>query len=297
MTTVTKFVLLIFALGFFLSPLQGQTVRENGKWGYKKDDQFLIRPIYDTIYGYDSTGRVCLACQKDKSANTNKFIKVTITKHLCHYYDNYGNKLMIRNSVNDTFTVFSRVKNSLTQYNNNSFYFTVCAKGNKYLLTKDFRQQTFKPYAEIRPCEEPLFYLAEQQNDFEQQVSGVISSMEQQIVPFAYSGISFNTGDSLIITCTGRMSNNAADDVYDYAGKKIATSNRHIELATRHFLIQKITEPKEQYIVYNLETKTEYVLQAEAISYFKNDEVLIKLKNDWYIYNLLSNQKRPKSKS
>lgn len=276
---------------------EAQITRENGKWGFKKEGAFLIQPMYDTIFGFDSTNKVCLACQKDKTANANKFIKVTITKHLCHYYDVYGNKLMIRNQSNDTFTVFSRTKNSIAQYNNNSFFFTVTAKGRKYLLTKDFRQQTFNTYQEIRTCEEPLFYLAEQQNEFEQQLSGLVNTREDVIVPFAYAELSFNTDDSLIIACTGRSALNAADDVYDYKGKRVATSNRHLEKATSHFLIQKIYEPKEQFIILNLETKVETPLFADEVKYFQGDEILVKIKNDWFIYDLATNQKRPKPKS
>lgn len=278
-------------------PTSAQITRENGKWGFKKDNVFLIPPIYDTIFGYDSSNKVCLACQKDKTANANKFIKVTVTKHLCHYYDAYGNKLMIRNQANDTFTVFSRTKNSIAQYNNNSFFFTVTAKGRKYLLTKDFRQQTFNTYQEITTCEEPLFYLGEQQNEFEQQLSGLVNTREDIVVPFAYAELSFNTDDSLIIACTGRNALNAADDVFDYKGKRIATSNRHLEKATSHFLIQKIYEPKEQFIFLNLETKVETPLFADEIQYYQGDEILVKIKNDWYIYDLVTNQKRPKSKS
>lgn len=297
MKTGAYICLLLVLTGILSNSAKAQIVRENNKWGFKKNDAFLIKPIYDTIFGYDSTNKVCLACQKDKTANANKFIKVTITKYLCHYYDAYGNKLMIRNQFNDTFTVFSRTKNSIAQYNNNSFFFTVAAKGRKYLLTKDFRQQTFNTYHEIRTCEEPMFYVAEQQNEFEQQLMGVVNTREDVIVPFSYTGISFNTDDSLIIACTGRNSLNAADDVYDYKGKRIATSPRHLEMATSKFLIQKIFEPKEQYIFLNLETKVETALTADVVQYYKGDEVAVKIKNDWYIYDLNTNQKRPKPKS
>ena len=125
----------------------------------------------------------------------------------------------------------------------------------------------------------------------------MVNTREDVVVPFSYAELSFNTDDSLIIACTGRSALNAADDVYDYNGKRIATSNRHLEKATSHFLIQKIYEPKEQYILLNLETKVETPLFADEIQYYQGDEILVKIKNDWYIYDLVTNQKRPKSKS
>lgn len=282
---------------FVVFPITAQVQRENGKWGYKSGDGFLIQPIYDTIFGFDSTGRVCLACSKLKSSNTNKFIKVLVTKFNCHYYNTKGEKLMIRNQLNDTFTVFSYSKNALKQYNNSSWFFTVTAKGRKYLMTKDFRQQTFNEYAEIRTSSEKEFYITQIQNEFEVLVTGLVNTSEQVIVPYQYSDIHINPTDSLIIACAAGLRANAEDDVYDFKGKKVQSSRKHLEMATKHFLIEKVYEPKETYLIFNIETQKEIPLQADELTYYQKDEVLIRLKGDWYIYDLQTNQKRKKEKS
>jgi hypothetical protein len=271
-------------------------LRENGKWGFKKDGAFLIKPVYDTIYGFDSTNRVCLACQKMVSNNANKFIKVHVTKYSCHYYNTKGETLMIRNQKNDTFTVFSVSKHSLRQYNNPSWFFTVGAKGRKYLMTKDFRQQTFNEYTEIRTSEEKEFYVAQTLNEFEVPVTGVVNTREDVIVPYLYSDIRINPKDSLIIACSAGLRADGEDDVYDYKGKKIQSSRRHLEMATKHFLIQKVYEPKEQYIFFEIATNKETPLQADELRYYEQDEVLIRQRNDWFIYDLKTNIKRPTAK-
>ena len=68
-------------------------------------------------------------------------------------------------------------------------------------------------------------------------------------------------------------------------------------MATKDYLIQKVYEPKECYILVNIENNTETSLVAEEMQYYKVNEVLIRLKNDWYIYDLQTNQKKLKTKS
>jgi hypothetical protein len=59
----------------------------------------------------------------------------------------------------------------------------------------------------------------------------------------------------------------------------------------------KVYEPKECYILVKIENNTETSLVAEEMQYYKGNEVLIRLKNDWYIYDLQTNQKKLKTKS
>jgi hypothetical protein len=77
----------------------------------------------------------------------------------------------------------------------------------------------------------------------------------------------------------------------------VESSRRHIEMASKNFLIHKIYEPKEYYVLYNIKTKQEKQLQADDLVFYENDEVLIRIKNDWFIYDMVTNQKKPKNKS
>lgn len=220
-----------------------------------------------------------------------------MTTYSCNYFDQNGKRLVIRNQFNDTFSVFSLAKNSIRQYLNNDKYFTVTTKGKKYLLTKDFRQHSFNDYAEIRAAEESGFFVTQVYNEAEVLITGLVNDREEQIIPYSYTDISFNTQDSLIIACAANTLPHATDDVFDYKGKKVQYSRRHIVMATKDFLIQKMYEPKEYYIFLNLQNNAEASVVAEDVHYYQGNEVLIKIKNDWYIYDLKTNQKKLKGKT
>lgn len=253
----------------------------------------IIRPIYDTIFNFDSTGAVCLACYKSKSASANKFIKVTTTSYACNYLNKKNERLVIRNVANDTFSVFSINKSTLKNYSGNSPYFVVTSKGKKHLLYKNFQQITFKGYHDISFSPDKKFYFTSFMNEGDIVLAGLTNEREEEVIPHQYSILKMNTGDSLVIACSAGVRINAEDEIFDYNGKKIIGTFRHIDLATKHFLIHKIFEPKEYYILYNISTKEEKTLNADELKIHDHDEILIRQKNDWYIYDLNTNLKKP----
>lgn len=287
---------IFFALfaGFALS-LFSQTLpyRENGKWGIKQTegDLVIIRPVYDTIFSFDSTGQVCLACYKTKAASANKFVKVTTTTYACNYLNKKNERLVIRNTKNDTFSVFSLSKSVLKAYNNNQPYFTVSVKGKKNLVYKNFQQITFKGYHEVAYANDKKFFQTSVINEGDIVLAGLANEREEDIIPHQYSTVKINTNDSLIVACSAGVRFNAEDEVFDYSGKKITGTIRHIDMATKHFLIHKIFEPREYYVFYNLTTKEEKIVNADEIKFYDHDLILIHQKNDWYIYNLNTNTK------
>ena len=286
----------LLVLGLFCGA-QTTSFRENGKWGVKEKDQVIIKPVYDTIYGFDSTGKVCLACFRTKTNSSNKFMKVMVTSYACNYLNKQNERLFIKTTLGDTCSVFSLAKNSFRQYQNNNPYFVATVRGKKYLLTKDFTQRTFQPYLEITLSEDPYFYVTQNLNEAEATMTGLVNRKEEEIVPYLYSSIKVNPNDSLIIACSAGVRANADDDVYNYAGKKIESSRKHIDMVTKIFLIHKIFEPKEHYLLYNIKTKEEKPLDADDLKIYDHDEILVKIRNDWFIYDLNTNQKRPKNKS
>lgn len=289
-------IAILFALLIALSSdclSQTVTFRENNKWGIKENESVIIKPIYDTIFNFDSTGRVCMACYKAKSASANKFIKVTTTSYSCNYLNKKNELLIIRNTLNDTFSVFSYNKNALKLYSGSSPYFTVASKGKKHIVYKNFQQLTFKGYYDVSMSPEKKFYFTSFVNEGDIVLAGLTNEREEEVIPHQYSVIKINTGDSLIIACSAGVRMNAEDEVFDYNGKKIIGTHRHIDMATKHFLIHKIYEPKEYYILYKLETKEEKTLQADELKIHEHDELLIRQKNDWFLYDLNTNQKKP----
>lgn len=283
----------------FAAPCVSQTItfRENNKWGIKEKESILIQPVYDTIFNFDSTGKVCLACFRTKSASANKFIKVTTTTYACNYLDKKSERLIIRNVANDTFSVFALNKNVLKQYSGNEPFFTVTTKGKKHILYKNFQQLTFKGYHEISMSPEKKFYMTSIINEGDIVLAGITNEREEELIPHQYSIVKINTNDSLIIACSAGVRVGAEDEVFDYNGKKIIGTHRHIDMATKHFLIHKIYEPKEYYILYNINTKEEKNLNADEIKFYEHDEILIHQKSEWYIYDLNTNLKKPLKQS
>lgn len=256
----------------------------------------LVAPLYDTVFNFDSTSKICLVCFKSKSATASKFIKVIKTSYSCNYLDRNSKKLVIRNAAGDTNSVFSVSKNIVEEYAGNTPYFKAVTKGKKYLITKDFKQLTFNDYHDIRFCDEPSFYITQNLNEAEVMVTGLVNRREEVIVPYLYSDIQVNAQDSLIIACSAGVRRNAGDDIYNYEGKIVESSYKHVVLATHHYLVLKVYEPKEYYVIHNLTTKEEKNLIADELIVYQHDEVAIRIKNEWYIYDLVSNQKKPLKK-
>ncbi|PBQ32547.1 hypothetical protein CNR22_12450 [Sphingobacteriaceae bacterium] len=282
-----------FTLSFFS---QTSPFRENGKWGIWQpsndgDNRIIIKPVYDTIFNFDSTAQVCLACFKTKTASANKFIKVTTTTYACNYLNKKNERLIIRNTAKDTFSVFALNKNVVKAYNDNRQYFTVTMKGKKNLVYKNFQQLTFKGYHEIGFAADKKFYQTSIINEGDIVLAGLMNEREEEIIPHRYSIIKMNTNDSLLVACSAGVRFNAEDEVFDYTGKKIIGTFRHIDMATRNFLIHKIFEPKEYYVLYNIKTKEEKTIHAEEIKFYDHDIILVHQKNDWYSYDLNTNIK------
>jgi hypothetical protein len=266
----------------------------NGKtWGIKKNEQIIINPVYDTIFNFENTNRVCLACFKTKGVSTNKFIKISTISYSCNYLNANNKLLTIKNETNDTTSVFSLSKTTLNELYNDKNYFIATTKNKKYLIDKNFNQITFKGYHTILLTNNPNFFVVENKTEHGQIIVGLINSQEKQILDFNYSHIKLNTFDSLIIACSSGVNPNANDEVFDYSGKKICGFKRHIDFATKTFIIHKIFDPNEHYITYNLSTKEEKELNALEVKQYSTNELLIKIKNDWFIYNMISAERKP----
>lgn len=271
--------------------------REKGKWGARENGNVIVKPVFDTIFGYDSTGKVCLACFKTRTASANKFMKLVTTTYYCNYLDRAGNRLIVRNSNGDTSSVFSYGKHTLKQYLGGSPYFVVSVKGKKNLVRKDFRQITFNGYHEITTSGDPSLYITQFVNEGDIVLTGLIDKDERLLIPYQYSGITLNTQDSLIVACSAGVRNNASDDIFNYEGKKITSTTRHIDNATKDFIIHKLYEPKEHYTIVNLKSGEEKQFSADDIIVQSRSEILIRIKNDWFIYDMNTHLKKPKNKN
>lgn len=286
--------MLFFALTFFQG-FKAQTLpfKDNLKWGIKENNKILIKPVYDTIFNYENTGRVCFACYKTKCVSANKFIKTFTTVYTCNYLNKNSEKLKIKTADADTCSIFSLGKNTVNQFNDNPNYFVLSSKNKKYLVNKDFSQTIFKGYFEIYLSPEPNFIITEIKNEGGIIFNGLINFNEEIIVPYNYSNIKINSKDSLIVACSAGLGGSGEDHIFDYKGKKINSYFRHIDIATKNFVIHKIFEPREYYILLNVKSKEETIFNADEVMPFEKDKVLIRVKNDWFTFNLESKQRQP----
>ena len=267
--------------------------KENSKWGIKDPSVIIVPAVYDTAFNFDATGQLCLACFRIKTATANKFMRVLATSYACNYLDKKNKRLVIRNGK-DTCSVFSLGKNTLSEYQGDGPYFVANVKGSEHLLTKDFKQLTSRGYHYIAPSGVAGFYITREMAESEILFTGLINAKEEIVVPYQYSSISINPLDSIIIACSAGVRPNADDDLYDYSGKKTGSYSRHIEMATKNFVIHKLYEPKEHYVLFNKNTLEEKILYADEVRPSLNDSLLVRIKHSWYEYDLKTNNRKPK---
>ena len=287
------FVLLLFSVNSLNA--QVAPVKERGKWGIKDGKKVIIPALYDTIFNFDESQKVCMACFKVKKAPANKIIKTSTYTYHCNYLSPDNKKLQIKTEDNDTCTVFSLNKKSVEQYNDNAEAFTVMVNNKKYLIDKNFKQLTFKPYYDVKLSLDPQFYYVEIKEANDVVYAGLIDRHEKEIIPHQFSMVKINPVDSLIYGCRAGLVENYYDDIFDFNGKKIESYHKHIELPTKHYVIHKIFEPREYFVIYNIKTKQELPLKADEVHFYEQDQLLIRLKNDWYVYDLLTNTKKEKN--
>jgi hypothetical protein len=287
-------VLLLIVISNQVFFAQTKVFKEGTKWGIKENETVLIAPLYDSIFNFDKEGKVCLACYKLRTVSNNKIMKTVNVTFNCRYLNKQNKKLVIQNKRGDTCSVFNLSKHAVELYNDNPHHFVASAKGKRFLIDKELNQLTFKGYYDISTSVDPNFYITKQMDENEVIHAGVIDTKENEVVPYLYTSIKINPVDSLIMGCTAGLTNASEDDIYLYSGKKRDSYHRHVELATKHYVIQKILEPKEHFVIYNCITKEEKNLQASEVHFFEQDQLLIKWKGDWYVYDLLTDQKTEK---
>jgi len=288
-----KYLNFLFCTISFLSFSQTQVFKEAGKWGIKENGQVLIKPVHDTVFNFDSTGKVCLACTKIRSAHANKYIKSPVLSFNCSYINKKGERLIIKQTGADTTSIFSLHKTTLSNYIGTKNIMTVEVGNKKHLVDKDFKQYTSKGYDDIHFSGDPLFLIAEKKTEGHSTFAGLLNLKEEEVIPYKYSHIKINNKDSLIIGCTAGQGANSEDDIFDYTGKKISSYHRHIELATKKYIVHKIFVPKEYLIVLNLETKEEQTEHAEVAIYHTDDSILMMNEGHWFTYDVKTHKKKP----
>ena len=263
---------------------------KDGRYGMSNAGKVITPAVYDTIYLLDEAGTICLGCQLKVSSGNNKLFKVTTKNYLCNYRTSKGEILRIKTETNDTNSVFTLSKNTVTV--NLSGPFAVAVHNKKYLVDRNFRQITFKGHYDVGITEDPNVFFVEDVNEAENRFSGLIDKSEKVIFPTKYSGVHVNVKDSLYILCSAGIKNGAEDEVYDYNKRKVFGSLKHIHLATQLFVVMEVFEPTEYFVIANRSNRVEKKLEADEVVYYSEEEIRIRIKNTWYIYNMASGEKK-----
>lgn len=200
---------------------------------------------------------------------------------MCKYLNEKNENLVIK-VKNDTVNYFTFHKKAFDYYNRYKDYLVVSTKDKKYVVDKQFKQVTFTGYDEIIPSSVKGHFIVEVKTTSTSYLNGVIDANEKQVVPLEYTHIKSNPFDTLFICCSAQIKLTGSDDVVDINGKKVHTFNRHIDNASKNFIIHRIFEPYEYYIIFDLKTKKEKIINAEDITYLGNDNVNIKIKGKYY---------------
>lgn len=283
-----KNYILFFLIILFFGTVAQQTytpLKQGNKWGYQKNGIDIIPAKYDTILPFDSVKKICMACVKSMKPNNSKIIKMNTMTMLCKYLNDQNQELVVK-IKNDTCSYFNLNKSSYAGYSNHKNYLIVSARDKKYIVDKNFKQITFIPYDDIVISSIRDHFVVLNKTVGASYLEGVIDVSEKMVIPMEYTSISSNPFDTLFSACTAQLKLNGMDDVYDHKGTKLHSFNRHVENATKNFIIHQIHEPNEYYIIYNLANKKEKIIHAEDITYLGNDMVNIRIKGKYHKCNL-----------
>src|SRR6476620_3148592 len=106
-------------LSFLLLHAQPSPWHDGKKWGMRDNEKTFLSPVYDTVFAFDSTGRVCMACSQYTGVTRANGMKTTSSAFACNYFNKKKEKLRIRVPGNDTCSVFGLSKNSVSLYQKN----------------------------------------------------------------------------------------------------------------------------------------------------------------------------------
>jgi hypothetical protein len=284
--------LLIHGLFFSQKEAKPTTFVKGKKMGVEWNGKEIIPPTYDTVFAFDATNSVCMACNEVKGQQS-KFIKVATKSYQCKYLNKENKALYVKRSLKDSSCLFGINKNTVKQYQSSNNHFVATLAGKKYLVSKTFNVITPNPFNEIYFTQSKEFFITETKTENNAIFLGLINSENKLIIPSEYSGIKVNDKDSLIIACSSQSKVNGEDDVYNYQGKKVHSFRRHIEQATKKYIIYHIFEPNNYFVVLNRKTNEEKPINGQNLVFIKEDTFAVKNDGNWFYFDIVKNTKTP----
>jgi hypothetical protein len=270
--------------------------KENSKWGYKKDSKVVIIPEYDTAFAFDKTGQIALVANKNKfNKEVNPISGEEEYNYDYSYIDYKNNKLKIQaEHFPDSMFIFPHQQELHLSYRDSSNYFKILFQGKLYLLNKNGKQLS-SGFDNITETKAKGYFETENNTEFDKKllrIKGLVDSTGLEVVKCKYHSISINKEDSSIYCCSAVFNTKLNDDVFNYKGKLIYSSIKHIEFSSKTLHIIKSYSPREEFIVENTKTGETYYLDGERIRYLKNNKAALIKNNNLYVIDLLTQKKQ-----
>lgn len=235
-------------------------------------------------------------------ANKNKFNKevnpITGEDEYAYDYsfvDSKNNKLKIlAEHFPDSMFIFPHQQELHLSYRDSSNYFKILFQGKLYLLNKNGKQLS-AGFDNITETKAKGYFETENYSKFEKKlvrIKGLIDSTGFQVVKCKYLTININKEDSSIYCCSAVFDAKLNDDVFNYKGKLIYSSIKHIEFSSKTLHIIKSYSPREEFIIENTKTGETYYLDGESIRYLKNNKAALIKNNNLYVIDLLTQKKQ-----
>jgi hypothetical protein len=253
-------------------------------------------PEYDTAFAFDKTGQVALVASKSQFNKEVNPITGEEEYLYDYYYVNLKNKKIkiLAEHFPDSMFIFPHQQELHLSYRDSSNYFKILFQGKLYLLNKNGKQLS-SGFDNITETKAKGFFETENYSKFEKKVvriKGLIDSTGFQVVKCKYHTININKEDSSIYCCSAVFGAKLNDDVFNYKGKLIYSSIKHIEFSSKTLHIIKSYSPREEFIVENTKTGETYYLDGESIRYLKNNKAALIKNNNLYVIDLLTQKKQ-----
>ncbi len=269
---------------------------ENSKWGFKQNNSSKILAQYDTVFLFDKEQKIAMV------GNTNKLI--TLINPLTgeesfsieySFINSNNQKIKLVNELKDTLLNFAAQEDLFLNYQYEENFFKILHDNRVYLFNKDGKQLS-SGYDNIYPAtEDPNFFIMElsviSMNDA-RTARGLVNSDGLIIVKCENKYIHINTADSVIYCCSAVFSSAPNDEVFNYYGKLIYSSNDHIAWGSKNTFVTKVYQPNEKYIIINLLKNAVLSVEGNNFCYVGNKKGVIANKNQWYLIDLVSLKKQ-----
>ncbi len=179
-------------------------------------------------------------------------------------------------------------------YLDSSNYFKILFQSKVYLFSKKGKQLS-SGFDNITETKAKGYFETENYSKFEKKVvrmKGLIDSTGFQVVKCKYHTVNINKEDSSVYCCSAVFDAKKNDDVFNFKGKLIYSSMKHIEFSSKTLHIIKSYSPREEFIVDNAQTGETYYLDGESIRYLKNNKAALIKNNNLYVIDLITQKKQ-----